>query len=527
MTRWILAALLLMPLAPAAQGPLAGATGTRETVGATPEADLVAQALASVDAFPGLAALYAERDHARIWTHPGSVRLVLARLEEARFDGLTDEYLDAASIRMLAASGADGALRDVLLTDAVLRLTHALLGRRVDPETVHRGHWHLTPEARTRRALDPADVLREPLAADDPARATLAALRALQPRHAEYHALRQRLRDALAVDLSVIGPASTRREDTDAVYPDVPRQRRDAREIALLRLNLERWRWLPADFGAAHVLVNVPAARLMVREAPALTPSGATGTRPLFDSGARPSQIVLEMDATVGQPEPDWQTPVLSDPIRSVSFFPTWTPTVTIQRREIIPEARLDGGADLYARGFTVSRGGRTFDPREVDWDRARAGQYRIVQRGGPLGELGRVKFVMPNRHWILIHDTNTPEEFDDDERALSHGCVRAADPGALADAILARTNGWDAGRASGIIAGHPRSRGVRLRERFPVHIVYFTAWPSAEDASGVAYHDDVYGRDRELAAALGLALPDAGLPARGQNERSSEAANR
>lgn len=502
MTRLRLAVFLLLPLATAAQGPLATADTSASRLSAAPslegapEADLIVRALERTDAFPGVKEVYASRDHAPIWTAPGDARLILARFEDARFDGLTAADLDTERLRALGASGdaADRALRDVLLTDAVLRLADVLLGRRVDPEQIHEGHWFLTREAQRRRATPAATRFREPLASDEPARAALAALDALQPRHAEYHALRQRLREALAVDLSVVQPASARLPDSAAVYPEVPLQRPDAAEITLLRLNLERWRWLPDDFGNAHVLVNVPAATLWLREA-----SG--------DGGA--PEAVLTMDATIGQPAPAWQTPVLSDPIRTVSFFPTWTPTITIQRREIIPEARLDGGQSLYERGFTVSRGGRTMDPRDVDWERARAGQYRITQRGGPLGELGRVKFVMPNPHWILIHDTNTPEEFDADERALSHGCVRAADPGALADAILTRTNGWADGRASGLIEGSPRTQGVRLRERFPVHIVYFTAWPG-EDGTLETF-EDVYGRDAELAAALGLELPARG----------------
>ena len=377
------------------------------------------------------------------------------------------------------------------LTDALLRLADALAGRRVDPEALHDGHWFLTPEARRRRETDPADLLRDALATDDPAGAVLAALDALQPTHPEYHALRQRLRTLLTYDLSAIAPASTHRTGEAATYPEPLAAPADPREIALLRLNLERWRWLPDDFGDAHVLVNVPAGRLALRE-----------------RQRQQTVEVLAMDATIGRPEPDWQTPVLSDPIRSVAFFPTWTPTITIQRLEIIPQARADGGQSLYEKGFDVWRGGRRLDPREVDWDRARAGQYRIVQRGGPQGALGRVKFVMPNRHWILIHDTNTPEEFASGERALSHGCVRAEDPGALADAILARTNGWDGGRASGLIEGPSRAQGVRLRQRFPVHLVYFTAWPLADGA--IATYDDVYGRDRELAAALGLDVPSA-----------------
>jgi murein L,D-transpeptidase YcbB/YkuD len=36
--------------------------------------------------------------------------------------------------------------------------------------------------------------------------------------------------------------------------------------IRQVELNLERWRWMPDDFGVRHFLVNIPAFRLMARE---------------------------------------------------------------------------------------------------------------------------------------------------------------------------------------------------------------------------------------------------------------------
>ncbi|MEM1054877.1 MAG: L,D-transpeptidase family protein [Bacteroidota bacterium] len=465
---------MLAPLAALAQGPAA----TDEP----PPDDRLRQWIANGAWHEALPDLYAERDYALAW--PGDHARLDARLDAAHADGLLPHETHADERRTLRLR-PDSLRRDLLLTDALLRLADALAGHRVDPEEIHEGHWFLTREVERRRATDPADLVRDALDADDPATTLLASLDALQPTHPEYHALRRDLASRFEIDYEAFQPASTHRARETATWPEAPEVRYAPREVALLRLNLERWRWLPGDFGAAHVLVNVPAARLTLRER---------------------GETVLDMEATIGQTEPDWQTPVLSDPIRSVSFFPTWTPTPTILRREIIPEAREDGGQSLYERGFDLFRGGRKLDPREVNWDRARPGTYRVVQRGGPQGALGRVKFVMPNRHFILVHDTNTPEEFDGDERALSHGCVRAEDPGALADAILTRTNGWADGRASGIIDGRPRTSGVRLRQRFPVHIVYFTAWPGED---GLQTFEDVYGRDRELAAALGIDLPE------------------
>ncbi|MEM6326005.1 MAG: L,D-transpeptidase family protein, partial [Bacteroidota bacterium] len=370
-TRFLALLLSLAPLAALAQGPAA--------TEAASDASLLG-ILASGDWHPATAGLYAARDHAPLWSRADLARLD-ARLDGARADGLLPHETRSDDRRQLRAMD-DPLRRDAVVTDALLRLGDALAGRRVDPEAIHDGHWFLTREAKRRRATNPADLLRRATEAEDPASTLLASLDALQPTHPEYHALRRELARHFLLNHEAIQPASVRRSGERAAWPDPTSVSVNSHEVALLRLNLERWRWLPAEFEAEHVLVNVPATRLVVR-----------------DSG----QVVLDMQATIGQTEPDWQTPVISDPIRSVSFFPTWTPTPTILRREIIPQAREDGGQSLYERGFDVYRRGRKLDPRRVDWSRARPGTYRIVQRGGPLGALGRVKFVMPNRQFILV----------------------------------------------------------------------------------------------------------------------------
>jgi murein L,D-transpeptidase YcbB/YkuD len=41
----------------------------------------------------------------------------------------------------------------------------------------------------------------------------------------------------------------------------------------------------------------------------------------------------------------------------------------------------------------------------------------------------------------------------------------------------------------------------VRLKNKLPVHLTYFTAWP---DATGkIIYFRDVYGRDRPMEEAM------------------------
>ena len=72
-----------------------------------------------------------------------------------------------------------------------------------------------------------------------------------------------------------------------SVSPDPGAQGR----LKQLELNLERWRWMPDDLGARHIIVNIPSFQLLAREN---------------------GQAVLEMRVVVGKPEQQ-ERPIFSD----------------------------------------------------------------------------------------------------------------------------------------------------------------------------------------------------------------------
>ena len=77
--------------------------------------------------------------------------------------------------------------------------------------------------------------------------------------------------------------------------------------------------------------------------------------------------------------------------------------------------------------------------------------------------------------------------------RAFSHGCVRVADPLALAQFALEGVPGWSPGRI-----GETMDAGETVRVSLPapirVYIVYGTAL--ALENGEVRFYDDVYGLD-------------------------------
>jgi murein L,D-transpeptidase YcbB/YkuD len=134
-----------------------------------------------------------------------------------------------------------------------------------------------------------------------------------------------------------------------------------------------------------------------------------------------------------------------------------------------------------------------------VDWDdAAELKQLLFRQRPGPGNALGHVKFLFQNPFDVYLHDTPADALFARSGRALSHGCVRLEQPEALAQYVLRDMPEWDDRRIRDAMnAGVEKP--VALKEKLPVHIVYFTAWPRSD--GGFDTWPDVYGYD----AATGL----------------------
>ena len=251
--------------------------------------------------------------------------------------------------------------------------------------------------------------------------------------------------------------------------------------IAQIRINLERWRWLPVDLGERHIVVNIAGFRLFV-----------------VDSG----RTVMTMRAIVGRPYRN--TPIFTDVMTYLVFSPYWHVPSGIAGRDILPKIQKDAGY-LRANGFQVFRGwdsDRPIDPGTVAWaSLTRANlPYRFRQDPGPQNALGRVKFMFPNDFSVYLHDTPSRDLFNETSRAFSSGCVRVEQPADLAMYLLNDPVGWDR-HAIDSAMNQRRERTVRLRASMPVHLLYWTAW--AGDDGTLEFPIDIYGRDARLRRAL------------------------
>ena len=246
----------------------------------------------------------------------------------------------------------------------------------------------------------------------------------------------------------------------------------------VIELNLERLRWLPETYGDNYIIVNVPEYKLRVYEN---------------------HKLGLEMKVIVGSEAT--ATPIFTDTLRYIVFKPTWSVPNSIIRNEIIPRLQKDS-AYYSGKNYTFYKNGTVFDPSSVSWNNQdiNSYQYSVVQQPGRDNSLGLVKFVMPNKMSIYLHDTPNHNLFNRTYRALSHGCIRLDDPDKLAEYLLKDQTGWNLDRIDRAMSSQG-SQTVFLKKPYAVQLEYRTAW--VDDSGLVHFREDIYGHDKRQLALL------------------------
>ncbi|ACL05167.1 ErfK/YbiS/YcfS/YnhG family protein [Desulfatibacillum aliphaticivorans] len=252
--------------------------------------------------------------------------------------------------------------------------------------------------------------------------------------------------------------------------------------IAAIRANLERWRWMPQNLGDRHILVNIADFHLAVVEN---------------------GEELLAMKAIVGKLYR--KTPVFSGRLTYLVISPYWDVPPSIARKDKLPLMQKDPNY-FTANHFLVYQGwgadSREIDPASVDWKALGPNNfpYRLRQKPGPGNALGRIKFMFPNKHNVYIHDTPSHDLFAKSQRNFSSGCIRIQDPIGLAEYLLKDAPGWNREAIEDAV-DNKIEKTVSLSRPIPVHIMYFTAFGDTRGA--VHFRNDIYGRDARLLEAL------------------------
>jgi len=270
-------------------------------------------------------------------------------------------------------------------------------------------------------------------------------------------------------------------DDDGAVGPATLKalNRGSEERLTQLRVNLERWRWLPDDLGRRHLRANIAG----------------------FDVTAWNEGKVERTHLTIVG-KTFRKTPVFSDQISHAIFNPWWETPYSLATKDKLPLFKRDPDA-VKRLGFQVlDRSGSAVNATTIDWNSVNASSfpYRIRQAPGETNALGKVKIMFPNVHNIYLHDTPTRGLFSQRQRAFSSGCLRTQNPIDLSAWLLAETPEWTRARIDTAVASGNETR-ANLAKKVPVHILYFTVVSEGENS--VRFLDDIYDRDGAVLSGL------------------------
>jgi murein L,D-transpeptidase YcbB/YkuD len=255
--------------------------------------------------------------------------------------------------------------------------------------------------------------------------------------------------------------------------------------ISQLKVNMERYRWMPLKVTEKYIIVNIANFKLDLIEG---------------------VDTLISMRVIVGKESR--LTPVFNELLSYIVFSPNWTVPNTILQEDVIPEL-LKGSEYLDKRDMILLRNdGSELAYKDVDWSTITKDNfpYIVRQNPGPGNALGRVKFMFPNTYNVYIHDTPSKGYFTRDDRGLSSGCVRVEKPFDLAVLLLSDSPEWTPANIL-IAMQQDKEQTVRLKKPVEVVLTYLTAWTDGSDR--IQFRKDIYQRDEILMKAL-IQKPDA-----------------
>jgi len=247
--------------------------------------------------------------------------------------------------------------------------------------------------------------------------------------------------------------------------------------IALIKLNLDRIKWLNQRGENRHIIVNIPAFTLYFEEN---------------------DRLRLQMKVITGKRKN--RTPIFSNTVQEIVLNPYWNVPKNIVQKEMIPQllqnpnAMKKEGIDIYTGWGTNAR---KIDAKSVDWAQYRHSKsvpFRFAQPPGNKNALGKVKFLFPNRFSVYMHDTPSKYLFSRTVRAFSHGCIRLEKPLELLRTFVSFNDTMNIDSVERILKGNRRVY-LNLDTEVPVDVIYLTAWVDYD--GNLQFREDIYGYDK------------------------------
>jgi murein L,D-transpeptidase YcbB/YkuD len=478
----------------------------------------------------GIERFYTERSGALLWVSSGQVtqsaKDIIEFIEGSWEQGLNPENYHLNALKAFEKNGVPSGREDeseILISDSFIRFGHDLSGMRISPFTLGEdaSSWS--------RGIDGYTLLKILSEKDDP----VAFLKQLTPQDEIYQRLVGELKNLVA-DMArhpgkektplpypgLLRPGSQNAAileirkhlgdtKTSDIYDEALKEKVEdfqrlnglaadgligqrsfnainqtrTQKLVKVIANLERRRWVRRPMPLKYVAVNIPEMHLQAVEN---------------------NKVMFEMPVIIGREK----RPTMSfvDAIEGIRFNPSWYVPDTIKQQDYLPELKKNPHAlDEKGIAFRLKdvNGVHEVATTDIDWAKVTNDDLKniqMVQGPGDDNALGAIRVLMPNRYDIYLHDTNAPELFKKDDRALSSGCVRLSEPRRMANFVLEQNPGWADHKIDEYIA---KQKVIERQATVPVpvYLFYFTVWLDDKDRTVIA--NDVYGFDLKLVQAL------------------------
>ena len=354
-----------------------------------------------------------------LWLHgtraTAAAQSLIDVLRRAPLDGMASGPAIAAQAQALlqrAAAGdaAAASQADRLLSEAWVRYVQTI--RRPTTGMDYADHWAAP------RQSTPAQILAEAAAAPSLAE-HVARVAAVNPVYSQ-------LRDSAWSDMQMTGRLPDHSAlDTLAKARNAPAQRR-------------------------YIIVDAHSANLW-----------------MIENG----RIVGSMPVITGADENE--TPMIASTIYYATLNPYWNVPADLVQSLIAPRVVEQGIGYLTERNYEVlasyDKNAEVIDPASVDWKAVAAGQtvVKLRRQPGQWNSMGKMKFGFANDSDIFLHDTPNKELFEQDDRRLSHGCIRLSDAKRLATWLLGRDPS---------LSGDEPEQHVALPNPVPIYVTHLDA---------------------------------------------------
>lgn len=414
---------------------------------------------------------------------------------------------------------------DILLTDSLIRLIGHLYFGKVDPENLH-PNWRMTREINDTDTVEKIErtlhsnqlahelkKLRPQLKSYNLTRAALKKYRDIQKAGGwepipEGLTLKVGMTDGRIPELRKRLAATGHFEGTDTTTEHFKEELEKAvvrfqkthrlvadgvvgentyealnvpvsRKIDQIRVNLERCRWICRNIPEEFIIVDIAGFRMYHYQ-----------------------NFIIKWTSKVQVGKSFRKTPVFNSQIKYIVFNPTWTLPPTILKEDILPKIKNDPDFLKKMKFDLIDRNGGTVDPSSVDWSAYSAENvpYTFRQSPGPHNALGRIKFILPNKHFIYLHDSPKRSFYALKDRAFSSGCIRVEKNMELAEILLNDPEIWNQQNIRNVIDTLDTQK-VNLPKPMRISLFYWTV--SFDEKGNIIFKKDIYDRDGEVLNGL------------------------